>query len=79
MLAILKEQCLLVLLLVMLNLKEQSPPDQKHVLYQLLQLGQSSFDSIVVCWLNFESAIPASCRPRPEGTKPLRIPKGMMY
>ena len=59
MLAIVKEQCLLVLLLVILNLKKQSPPDQKHVLYQLLQLGQSSFDSIVVCWLNFESAIPA--------------------
>ena len=50
MLAILKKQCLLVLLLVILNLKEQSPPDQKNVLYQLLQLGQSSFDRIVVCW-----------------------------
>ena len=71
MLAVLRELCLLVLLLVILNLKEQSPPDQKNVLYQLLQLGKNSFDSFAACWLNFESTIPASasCRPRPEGTK----------
>ena len=37
MLAMLKEQCLLVLLLVILNLKEQNPPDQKNVLLQLEQ------------------------------------------
>ena len=55
MLAILKEQCLLVLFLVILNLKEQSPPDQKNVLYQLLQLGKNSFDSFVACWLNLKS------------------------
>ena len=63
MLAISKEQCLLVLLLVILNLKEQSPSD---LLYQLLPLEKNSFDSIVVCWLFFESAIRArvaSCRP----------------
>ena len=39
----LKEQCLLVLLFVILNLKERSPRDQQNVLYQVLQLGKNSF------------------------------------
>ena len=39
------------------------------MLYSSFQLGQSGFDSILVCWENFETATSggvASCHPKPK-------------
>ena len=48
------------------------------MLYSSFQLGQSGFDSIVVCWENFETATSggvASCHPKLERTKPSKSKK----
>ena len=65
----LKGQYPLVLLLVVLDLKEKTFKDPKNMLYSSFQLGQSGFDSIVVCWENFETATSggvASFHPKPK-------------
>ena len=57
---------------VILNLKEQSPRDQKTVLHQTSQLGESGFDSLLVRVLNNGVA---SCHLKPEMTEPSRSKK----
>ena len=67
----------MVLLLVILNLKGQSPQDQKSMLYQQ-SIGAERFDSVVVCWQKFETATSAGvafCHPKPEKSRALEIKK----
>ena len=49
----------MVLLLVILNLKGQSPQDQKKHVVSKIAIGAERFDSVVVCWQKFETATSA--------------------
>ena len=68
----------MVLLLVILNLKGQSPQDQKNMLYQKLQLGQSG---LTVLWYAGRSSqqqrllVLLFCHPKPEKGRALEIKK----
>ena len=65
----------MVLLLVILNLKGQSPQDQKNMLDQKLQLGQSG---LTVLWYAGRSSkqqrllVLFFCHPKPERAEPSR-------
>ena len=66
----------MVLLLVILNLKGQSPQDQKNMLYQKLQVGQ-----LTVLWYAGRSSkqqrllVLLFCHPKPEKSRALEIKK----
>ena len=72
----------MVLLLVILNLKGQSPQDQKNMLYQKLQLGQSG---LTVLWYAGRSSkqqrllVLLFCHPKPEKEQSPRDQKTVLY
>ena len=75
---IVKEECLLVLFFVILDLKEQGPRDQKRTLYLILQSGQSGFDGFCGMLAEFQRVVSAGvafCHPKLEKTKPARSKK----